>query len=143
MTIDELIGKTLTAVSGEVGGEAIVFTTDDGAVYQMAHLQDCCESVQIEDICGDLQDLVGSPIVSAEESCSDKNPEGITVPDHQDSFTWTFYRIATARGTENRTATTANQSNSRRSNDRRSPRLHRHGRRPRIPFSLLRRSRTL
>ena len=64
----------------------------------MAHCQDCCESVQIEDICGDLQDLMGSPIISAEESCSNKNPEDIKLPDYQYSFTWTFYRIATAKG---------------------------------------------
>jgi hypothetical protein len=98
MTIDELIGKTLTQVSGEVGGEAIRFTTDDGAVYEMSHCQDCCESVQIEDICGDLQDLMGTPIVSAEASTSGENPTGVKLPDYQDSFTWTFYRISTAKG---------------------------------------------
>jgi hypothetical protein len=54
--------------------------------------------VSIEDICGDLQDLVGSTITQAEESMSDENPEGLKVPEYQDSFTWTFYRFATAKG---------------------------------------------
>jgi len=57
--------------------------------------------VLVEDICGDLSDLVGSPIVSAEESTSENvNPEGIKPPEYprDDSFTWTFYRIATAKG---------------------------------------------
>ena len=59
----------------------------------MFHEQDCCESVQVEDVAGDMQDLVGSPIVQAEESSNSDNP-----PLRCESFTWTFYRLATAKG---------------------------------------------
>ena len=51
----------------------------------MYHSQDCCESVYIEDIEGDLQDLVGSPMLQAEE-VSNTNEE------------WTFYKLATIKG---------------------------------------------
>ena len=95
---DELVGKTLVEIRGKVGDEEMVFTLEDGRELRMFHDKDCCESVSVEDICGDLSDLIGTPILQAEESTTDENPDGIKVPDYQDSFTWTFYRIATVRG---------------------------------------------
>jgi len=99
MNINTLIGKTLSKVENK-DNEEIVFTTDEGKKYLLYHDQDCCESVTVEDICGELDDLVGSPIIQAEENSSnDENPPNVTVSDYQDnSFTWTFYRLATARG---------------------------------------------
>jgi hypothetical protein len=49
----------------------------------------------VEDICGRLDDLIGTPIISAEETTSDEER-----PDQEyaESFTWTFYNIATAKG---------------------------------------------
>lgn len=96
-TIELLLGKTFTSVTGEVGGELIEFFDESGATVHMHHQRDCCESVTVEDICGDLKDLEGSPILQAEESTSDANPEGVTKED-QESFTWTFYRLATIKG---------------------------------------------
>lgn len=103
MEIKELIGKTLTAVNVDGDKESIQFVTDDGKIFRMWHSQDCCESVNIEDIAGDLSDLVGSPILSAEESESHNGepwPDGVPVPEYRDdSWTWTFYRISTNKGT--------------------------------------------
>jgi hypothetical protein len=53
--------------------------------------------VTVEDIVGDLADLVGDPILVAEEATSDQNPDGVTKK-YQDSFTWTFYKFATRKG---------------------------------------------
>ena len=94
----ELIGKTLTAIGGaEVGNDCIIFETTDGDIYKLYHYQDCCESVDIEDINGDPNDLIGLPILLAEEATSEENPDGY-IPEYQDSFTWTFYKIATNKG---------------------------------------------
>ncbi len=93
----DLAGLVLTSASGKVGDDEIVFVAASGESFKLHHPQDCCESVTVEDICGDLGDLIGSPILQAEESTSETNPEGVQ-PEYQDSFTWTFYRIATAKG---------------------------------------------
>lgn len=95
MEITELIGKTIVNISHN--DEEIVFTCNDGDIYKMYHSQVCCESVSIEDINGDLNDLLNTPILIADESSSNENPEGIEI-EYQDSFTWTFYRLATIKG---------------------------------------------
>lgn len=92
-----LIGKILTDVA--VGDDIITFLTEDGKQYKMYHDQDCCEHVYIESIVGDLRDLIGEPLLVAEEiQHTGENPEEVTAPEYQDSFTWTFYKFATRKG---------------------------------------------
>ena len=88
VNFDVLRGKTLVAVDGGKPGDVrVVFRCSDGSAYLMYHEQDCCERVEIEDTDGDLQALVGSPLLQAEE--------GITAEDKgYDHQTWTFYRMA-------------------------------------------------
>lgn len=95
----DLVGKTLSSVNQQ-DDERITFTTVDGESYLMYHRQDCCESVTIEDVNGDLNDLVGTPILFAEESSSNDRPPDVPAPEYgDDSETWTFYRIGTVKGT--------------------------------------------
>ncbi len=95
MTFSDLVGKTLTEVRGaEKGSERITLVCDDGSMYAMFHEQDCCENVVVEDVCGDVDDLIGRPIVKAEESTSNDRIGG----ESDDSWTWTFYHLATAHG---------------------------------------------
>lgn len=106
MEIDfkELIGENIIKINKDI--DRIEFICEDvdsilineRIVYTLSHIQDCCESVYVEDINGDLEDLIGSPILQAEERVSKENPEGIDVPEYQDSFTWTFYHLATMKG---------------------------------------------
>ena len=96
--IQTLIGLTMAKVEN-IDDEALVFTTTDGRIFQFDHDQGCCESVRIESVVGDLNDLVGEPILLAEEvTHENENPDGVTVPEYQDSFTWTFYKFATRKG---------------------------------------------
>lgn len=94
MSIQNLIGKTLSSIKVNKDRDEIKFYCTDGDVYLMYHDQDCCESVTIEDIVGDINDLIDYPILMAEEAQSNENPkEG-----SDDSFTWTFYKLATVKG---------------------------------------------
>lgn len=72
------------------GSDEIHFSCDTGT-FVMYHSQDCCENVYVEDIVGDLGDLVGSPVLLAEESSQDD-------PNASESGTWTFYKLATIKG---------------------------------------------
>jgi len=74
--------------------DALIFHTNKG-VYYMAHHQDCCENVEIETIDGELNDLLNTPILQAEESTNSDEPKP---NDWSDSFTWTFYKLATIKG---------------------------------------------
>jgi len=93
---DVLLGKTLVDVHREdYDGDSIYFEVDDGTKYRMCHIQDCCECVYIDDIIGDLEDLVGSPLLQAEEV---SNADGEPLERRDGYFTWTFYKFATQKG---------------------------------------------
>ena len=99
--LNELVGKTLKSVDKNF--DEILFTCDDGKQYKMYHAQDCCETVEIEEIIGDLQDLVGSPITMAEEvsgyePTSEEDIMKTREADEWGSCTWTFYKLATING---------------------------------------------
>lgn len=96
-TINELIGKVINKITGmDSGSGEVRFLCSDGSEYLMYHAQDCCESVSINDVEGDVSDLIGSPIVLAEEVNSDDYPA--PQDEYLESYTWTFYRIATDKG---------------------------------------------
>lgn len=104
ITIKELLGKTLInceLIKGSdkdyyTESDQIIFTTSEDKKYKLFHEQDCCEYVYVEDICGELNDLIGSPITLAEESSNNNHlPEDGY---NENSVTWTFYRFATVKG---------------------------------------------
>lgn len=90
-----LKGLTLTKI--ENTPDEIIFHVDDGRKFRQVYYPDCCASCSVDEIFGDLEDLIGTPILQAEESTSNENPDGVK-KDWQDSFTWTFYKIATIKG---------------------------------------------
>ena len=98
--LSQLIGKTLLSVQrgkDKYNGDEIVFEADTGERWRMYYEPDCCANCDIEDIVGDLQDLVGAPIAMAEVSTNSDDPK--TNQEYQDdSFTWTFYKFGTAKG---------------------------------------------
>jgi hypothetical protein len=92
-----LLGQTLTRVertTDDQAGDLVLFTTAEGRRFELYHKQDCCELVRIEDVAGHLDDLVGAPIVLADES-SNRD----AAPARDESATWTFYRVGTVKGT--------------------------------------------
>lgn len=93
-SFEDLRGREFCKVERIHDDELRFYLTEKNYV-RMYHEQDCCEGVWIEDICGDLEDLVNAHIVYFEEVCSD-NMQPLN--DYDESFTWTFYRIQTTKG---------------------------------------------
>jgi hypothetical protein len=81
-------------------GDALLFYLRNGDIYKMSHETDCCESVFIEDICGDLSDILRSKVLVAEEVTKRREDMGDSAPSEMldDSETWTFYKIDTSSG---------------------------------------------
>jgi hypothetical protein len=116
--MEDFLGLVFKTVELSKYGDEVRFTTHDDQVYCMLHHQDCCETVDIDDIAGDLQDLVDSPILLARESSSDDmDTAQIDILDGEeqvmyklgadyaveddtgvDSQTWTFYLFSTIKG---------------------------------------------
>lgn len=95
----DLIGRTIAYIDGLTeGSDRIEFVCQDGSRFAMYHSQDCCESVYVNDITGDTSDLIGSPILHAEEASSDKTPADFKHEYEPESQTWTFYKLATLKG---------------------------------------------
>lgn len=85
-----LLGQTLYGV--HVGKEVIDMITRGGQHYRFAHRQDCCESVYVEDVEGDIADLLDTPLLRVEVAEDQSDETG------DDSRTWTFYKFATTKG---------------------------------------------
>ncbi len=94
----DLLGKTIKEIHIAVDKESVEIRTEDGKSYGMHHQQNCCESVALYDVCGDLIDVIGSPILLAEEVVSDSFPDDVPTPNYSDSNTWTFYKLSTIKG---------------------------------------------
>lgn len=102
--ISVLTGKTLVSIKGmSNGNDEIYFLTSDGKEFVMYHDQDCCERVEIDDVCGVPEDLLNSPILKAEVTTSENtNPKSEEDLEYLElravTWTWTFYHFATAKG---------------------------------------------
>ncbi|HNN58908.1 MAG TPA: hypothetical protein PKN93_18520, partial [Leptospiraceae bacterium] len=63
-----LKGLTIKSIIGaSAGSEEILIETECGKTFKMHHEQDCCECVSIDSVVGDISDLIGVPILLAEE----------------------------------------------------------------------------
>lgn len=85
-----MVGKTVIKIINNDHLE-LVFKCDDGSMYLMYHAQDCCEDVHLEEIIGDLNDLLGHPILQFDERV---NPPEVDAKE----CTWTFYELRTIQG---------------------------------------------
>jgi hypothetical protein len=86
-----LKGLTLTAYRQE-GSDRMVFETSCGRSFLFYHSQDCCESVNIERIEGNLNDLIGEPITEALEEIETGDAS------YGNTFTKTSFTFATSKG---------------------------------------------
>lgn len=110
------VGKTIKKIihfkTGS-GSDELVFVFNSGEIICFNHQQDCCESVYIESINGNLSDLLNSPLTLSRSASSKRSDESefnsflmendIKIADlnstnADDSETWTFYTFATIKG---------------------------------------------
>lgn len=92
--VSDIVGLTISEIDGaHRESEIITIKTTCGREFRMLHYQDCCEQVDVEDIVGDVSDLINTPILVAEERTSEGN-EG----EWGDTCTWTFYEFRTIKG---------------------------------------------
>lgn len=109
--LETLVGRTLKTAENK--NDEVVFVTSEGETFRQVYYEDCCASCSVEEIHGDLSDLVGTPVLMAEEVSSgepvgalkekrDKEKaEAEAKGDYYysgDSETWTFYKLATIKG---------------------------------------------
>lgn len=94
--IENMIGKTFTIVT-ETTNEMIFENGEEKFTFH--HNQECCETVMIEDINGDLNDLIGEPLLIAEDvSGVTPSPDAKDSSGYDSSATYTFYKFATTKG---------------------------------------------
>lgn len=90
VNVEEMFGQTFSRV---VSDDYTVTFENDEVRYVLYHDTDCCESVYVEDIIGDLEDLIGWPLLISREDTNTDGPEL-----SEESYTWTFYNFATFKG---------------------------------------------
>ncbi len=88
----DLVGQVITSFTINDTEDVILISTQSGNHYKMYHDQECCGSVTVDDVCGDLDDIIGKVILVAEESTSN------SYDNLYESQTWTFYKIDTSKG---------------------------------------------
>lgn len=94
--VSDMLGKTIVNVTLPTESDCqdmILFECSDGSAYLMYHEQDCCESVEIEDVVGDFDILIGKPLTVADVTTEDGEKD-----EWGDTSTWTFYHFATIKG---------------------------------------------
>lgn len=90
--MERIIGKTPVKIDVDKVPDEICMLFSDGTSCKWFHYQDCCESVVIDDISGDFNDLIGHPLLVADErvSSGDESKWGTS--------TWTFYTFRNIGG---------------------------------------------
>lgn len=84
----QLIGREILKIA--VSEDVLYFVFDE-IIAIWNHEQDCFDSVYIEDIEGDLKNLIGAPLVMAETYYHEADT-------YDGSETYTYYTFATVKG---------------------------------------------
>jgi len=95
--ISQMVGRAAKKINVLVdaqGSSELEFIFEDGMKVLFHHEYQCCESVFIESIVGRLCDLIGEPLVVAEEVSNEVNEDS----DLELESRWTFYKFDTIRG---------------------------------------------
>lgn len=92
-TFARLAGKRIAKTVGKVGDRHFLLYLEGDRVVYLYHPQDCCESVDLADIVGDMADLQGAVVVSAEVTTNKTTNSSVAK-----STQLTYYNIQTNKG---------------------------------------------
>ncbi len=95
--VENWLGKVLDKIGLSEDKREMLFHFADGDIFRMCNLisRICFVDVWCEEIIGDLDDLIGSPLTMAEEV---SNVDHAQNDYNEGSHTWTFYKFSTAKG---------------------------------------------
>jgi hypothetical protein len=95
--LEKMKGQTIKQVDGlEKYSEQVSIKMNSGECFVFYHSQSCCETVQLEDFDLEAEELEGAIVLDAYLETNSEDSTGIEYPN---SFTWSFYRIVTNKGT--------------------------------------------
>lgn len=87
----DIKGKIIEKIIGaDQYSEEVIFKFTDISFFVMKHECECCERVAVEDISGNIEDLIGEPLFMAEAVKQ--------VTNNWTSATWSFIKFATRKG---------------------------------------------
>lgn len=92
---EKLIGLVIIDIT--LIADDLFFATENGDTIRFYHEQDGWENVSVDEVCGNLKDLIGLPLVIAEEICN-KDTGKHVYDKYGKSYTWTVHRFATEKG---------------------------------------------
>lgn len=95
--IELLKGKTITSIDIDRENDEVILTIENGNKYKLYHDQNCCESVVINKICGDISKVINSPLINVKYKVLDNDPKWYKT-DYDDSHTWTSFLFETENG---------------------------------------------
>lgn len=96
--VSDFVGLTFIKIEVSDDQAQVHFWASDNKQFIMFHEQDCCENVYLEDVDGEFDFLIGTPILCAEEVTKDLSEMAVIDPHKYDSATWTFYHLNTKNG---------------------------------------------
>lgn len=95
----ELVGKIFVSYEICQYKEYIKFFDIHGNYYIFYHDIQCCEQVYIDDICGDLNDLLFTEILKSEMVSSEMSEDDLNKKEaYNDWGEWYFYKLDTIKG---------------------------------------------
>jgi len=97
-----LNGAVITSICGlSVGSERVEITIQGDRKFVLFHNQDCCETVRIKRVTGNIEDVIGSSVLEAIETIwpQDEYPPDAEKEKYDDSFSYTDFALRTHNGT--------------------------------------------
>lgn len=91
MDITDFFGKIFVEIDICRHEEEVKMIDENGNIFLFLHYQDCCESVRISKIVGNIEDLLNSPIITCSELIEDTDQ-------CSESGTITIYTFSTEKG---------------------------------------------